>query len=154
MATIEELARDFLAQRRIAVAGVSRDPRQTANLIYRHLRETGHEVVPVNPGAREVEGAPCYPDLRSVPGPVDGVMVVTRPEAAPGLVRECAALGIPRVWMHRAFGAGSLSAEAVRIGREQGMRVIPGACPLMFGRGADPFHRCLGWFMGRRKQAD
>jgi predicted CoA-binding protein len=148
MSRPSELVRDFLAQRRIAVAGVSRDPRQTANFIFRKLRDSGHEVLPVNPRAKEVEGVPCYPDLRSVPAPVDSVMIVTRPEAALEIVRECSALGITRVWMHRSFGTGSVSDAAVRYCREHGIRLIDGSCPAMFCEPVDFPHRCMRWILG------
>ena len=64
---------DFLAQRRIAVAGVSRNdgPHPAANLIYRRLKDTGHDVFAVNPNMPSFEGDPCYPDVRSIPGGVD-----------------------------------------------------------------------------------
>jgi hypothetical protein len=148
MSPFEALVNEFLAQRRIAVVGVSRDPRQTANLVYRKLRDSGHEVVPINPHATSVEGADCYPNLKSSLKPIGAVMIVTRPEAALEIVRDCVALDIRHVWMHRSFGAGSVSDEAARWGREHGMHVIAGACPMMFCSPVDPAHRCLRWVLG------
>jgi predicted CoA-binding protein len=101
MTRMKDAAQDFLAQKRIAVAGVSRDSKQPANLIFRTLRETGHEVFAVNPNAEEVEGATCYHDLKSIPGGVDAVMVATPPAATLSVVSECADLHVPRVWLHR-----------------------------------------------------
>lgn len=146
----DELVRDFLAQRRIAVAGVSRDRSQTANVVFRRLQGAGLQVVPINPNAEEVEGVACYPDLRSAPGPIDAVMIVTRPDVALDVVRECGTLGIKRVWMHRSFGAGSVSDAAVRYGQEHGIGVIAGGCPLMYCEPVDIAHRCLRWFVGPR----
>jgi uncharacterized protein len=143
MTTVREAADEFLAQRRIAVAGVSRDSKQLANLIYRRLRDTGHEVFAVNPNTGEVEGDDCYPSVSAIPDGVDGVVIVTPPEAAPGTVRECAAAAVPRVWLHRGVGPGSASAEAVEFCHEHGISVIPGGCPNMFGATADPGHKCL-----------
>ncbi len=143
-----ERVRDFLAQRRIAVAGVSRDNKQTANVIFRTLRDSGHEVIPINPNAREVEGVPCYPDLRSAPGPIEAVMLATHPNAALDLVKQCDSLGIKRVWMHRSIGPGSASEPAVRYCVENGIGLIDRGCPLMFCKPVDPFHRCMRWFMG------
>lgn len=140
----------FLAGKRFAVAGVSRDSRQPANAIYRKLRDAGYEVVPVNPVAKEVEGARAYPDLRSIPGPIDGLMFASRPDVAAGLVAECAALGIRRVWFHRAFGEGSVSKEAVAACEAAGIEPIVGGCPLMYCEPVDVFHRCLGWWLRRR----
>ena len=104
----------------------------------------------VLPRSEEVEGDRCYADLASVPAPVETVIIATHPEVTPDVVRECAELGIRRVWMHRSFGDGNVSEEAVRICREHGIAVIPGACPLMFCRSADLGHRCMRWWLGVR----
>jgi predicted CoA-binding protein len=120
MATIKEAAAEFLASRRIAVTGVSRQPGQHgSNVVYTRLRERGYEVFAVNPNAQQVEGDPAYPDLRSIPGGVDAVVIGTRPEVAEETMRECAELGIGRVWMHRGPGRGSVSQEAAAYGRER-----------------------------------
>lgn len=139
-----QAADDFLAQRRIAVAGVSRDPSGSAgNLVLRRLRDRGYEVFPVNPHATEVEGQTCFADLGDIPGGVDAVVVATHPDAAGAVVDRCAELGITRVWMHRSFGAGSVCAAAAEVGRSRGITVIDGGCPLMFGPTADPAHRLM-----------
>ena len=139
--TLRDAARDFLAQDRLAVAGVSRDPKQPANLIYRRLRDTGHQVFAVNPNAEEVEGDACYASVADIPGGVDGVVIVTPANASPAVVEDCAAAGVPRVWLHRGIGAGSLSEDAVAACRRHGIAVIPGGCPNMFGATSDPGHR-------------
>lgn len=145
--TLEAAAHDFLAHRRIAVAGVSRTgTTEVANTVYRKLRDRGYGVVALNPSAEEVEGDPCYPDVASVDGRVDGVFIATAPEAAPEVVRSCMRAGVPRVWMHRSFGAGSVSEEAVALCREAGIAVIPGACPMMFLE-PDVGHRCMRWLL-------
>jgi predicted CoA-binding protein len=148
MTSLEDAVSDFLSQSRVAVAGVSRASDIPANTIYRKFRDNGYEVFAVNPKAQEVEGDACYPNLGSVPGALDGVVVATPPSAAEGLVRECLDLGIPRVWMHRSFGAGSVSDEAVQLCREQGIAVIPGACPMMYLEPVDIGHKCFRWFLG------
>ena len=104
MTTLRDAADEFLAQHRIAVAGVSRDSKQPANLIYRRLRDTGHEVFAVNPNAGQVEGDPCYASVQAVPPPLDGIVVVTTPEAAEQVVADAHEAGVPRVWLHRGMG--------------------------------------------------
>lgn len=150
MESLQAAAADFLAHRRLAVAGVSRNGDTAANGIYRRLRDAGYRVFPLNPYTDQVEGDPCYPSVGAVPGGVDGVVVATHPDAATEVVRECAAFGVPRVWLHRAFGTGSLSPDAVALAREEGLSVIDGACPLMFLDPVDVGHRCIRWFMGVR----
>ena len=138
----------FLAGRRYAVAGVSRRPDQAANAIYRRLLACGFEVVPVNPRANEVEGVPCYPDVASVPGRLDGVVVVTSPEAALQIVHQCADKAVPGVWLHRSFGSGSVSREAVEACRERGIHCVVGGCPMMYCEPVDAGHRCMRWGLG------
>ena len=147
MPTYRQAVDEFLAGRRIAVAGVSRDGGQPANLIFRKLRDAGYEVFAVNPNADQVEGAPCYPDLAAVPAQLDGVVAATPPAGTEAVVRQCRELGIPRVWMHRSFGQGSVSQEAVKAGAEQGMTVLAGGCPMMFVDPVDPVHRCMRWVL-------
>jgi predicted CoA-binding protein len=145
MTKLREAATDFLNQRRIAVAGVSRHPEggHSANGVYTRLRQRGYEVLAVNPNADEVEGDRCYHSLADIPGGVDAVLVSTTPEVAEDVVRDCVELGITRVWLHRAFGAGSMSTQAVEYGRAHGIDVIPGGCPLMFDPASDPGHKMM-----------
>ncbi len=147
MSRVPESVAEFLRGRRIAVAGVSRTSRHTANAVFRKLRDSGYEVFPVNPNASEVEGVECFPDVLSVPGEVDGVVVVTRPEVAVEVVRQCADRGVGRIWFHRSFGEGSVSGEAVRACRERGIPCIVGGCPLMFCEPVDLGHRCMKWWL-------
>jgi predicted CoA-binding protein len=147
MPSMSEAVKAFLAQKRIAVAGVSRNKNEAANIIYRKLRDSGYKVFPVNPNAETVEGDNCYPDLSSVPGGVDGVVIATRPTVTEQVVRECADLGVPRVWMHRSFGRGSVSEGAVDYCREKGIEVIAGGCPMMFCQPVDFPHKCMRWVL-------
>ncbi len=148
MATLKEAVAGFLAQKRIAVAGVSRSSGAAANLVYRTLRDRGYEVFAVNPNAEQVEGDTCYPDLRSIPGGADAVVVATTPDVAMSVVRDCANLGISNVWLHRSFGAGSVSDEAAEYCRGHSITVIAGGCPNMFVEGADIAHRCMRLVLG------
>jgi predicted CoA-binding protein len=144
MVPVKQAASEFLAHERIAVTGVSRTPKDHgANVVYTRLRDRGYTVFAINPSADEVEGDPCYHDLKSVPGGIDGVVIATSPANAEATMRECVDLGIDRVWMHRGPGPGSVSAEATQYGREHGVTVIDGGCPLMFAPTADTGHRIM-----------
>jgi uncharacterized protein len=143
-------ANHFLALKRIAVAGVSRDNSHhpAANLIYRRLKKTGHEVFPVNPQMQTFEGDRCYPNLQAIPGGVDGVVIVTRPEITERIVHDCGDAGVRRVWMHQSMGKGSsVSKEAVEYCRQRDISVIAGVCPMMYGPGADFGHTCMRWIL-------
>ena len=149
MATLKEAVDDFLAQERFAVAGVSRSGGDAANSIYRKLRDAGYEVYPINPNADSLEGVTCYPDLKSIPTPVDTVVVATHPDVTEKVVEECAEIGVSRVWLHRSFGQGSFSDSAVSYARENGLTIIAGGCPMMFVEPVDFGHKCIRWITGK-----
>ena len=77
-------------------------------------------------------------------------MIATRPEIADETMREAAELGIGHVWMHHGSGESSVSAGATEYGRQHGITVIDGGCPLMFGPTADLGHRCMRVLLGKR----
>ena len=148
MKTMQQAVDEFLALKRIAVAGVSRTGESAGNPVYLKLRGAGYEVFATNPRAEEIEGDTCYPDLKSIPGGVEGVVAATHPKATLQVVQECSELGISYVWMHRSFGDGSVSQEAVNFCQENGIQVIPGGCPMMYCDPVDFGHKCIRWILG------
>lgn len=138
----------FLQGERLAVVGVSRNSKEFANAVFRELRDRGYEVVPVNPNADEVEGVRCYRTVAELPD-VDGAIVMVPAAGAADVVRQCAARGIERVWLHRGAGQGSVSEEAVDAARTAGIDVVDGACPLMFLPDTGWFHRLHRRIAGR-----
>ena len=148
MQKIADAASTFLGHQRIAVTGVSRNPdNHGANVVYQRLRERGYDVIAVNPNATEVEGDPCYPDLASIPGGVEAVVIGTAPRRARSTVEECLELGIGHIWFHRGPGTGSLDPEAAQYGRDNGIAVIDGGCPCMFEPTADLGHKIMRPFL-------
>lgn len=123
---------DFLAQRHVAVVGVSRDGRAFANTVFRALLERGYDAIPVNPNAIELEGRKCYANVRHVPDPLDGVVVMVNATAALGVIDDCVYRGVERVWLHRGAGQGANSEAAVATCQAHGLTVVDGACPMMF----------------------
>ncbi len=150
MVDVPDTVAEFLRGERIAVAGVSRKRGQAANAIFRKLRSAGYEVFPVNPNASEVEATRCYPDLASIPVPMDGLVIAAHPDVAVDLVRECSEVGVMRIWFHRSFGSGSVSEEAVQECEARGVECIIGGCPLMYCEPVDFGHRCMRWWLGRQ----
>ena len=148
MATVPASIAEFLRGKRFAVAGVSRNPRDFSNAIFRKFKAAGYEVVPVNPTATSVEGVTCYPDLASIPQPIDGVFAATAPQASLELIAQCAARRVPRIWFHRSFGQGSVPREAVKTCQQHGVQCIAGGCPMMFVPPVDVGHRCMRWWLG------
>lgn len=137
---VDTLVEEFLAQKKIAVVGVS-DQRETGcNTAYHRFKEAGYAVSAVNPRLTTFEGAPCYPDLGSIPEKPDAVFILTNPRVTEEIVRQCADLGIKHVWMHCLMGTKpglaanmtSVSGDAVQMCRDNGITVIPGTCPNQF----------------------
>ena len=140
MAKIDPLVKDFLAQKKIAVVGVS-DKRETGcNAAYHKFKEAGYAVSAVNPRLTSFDGDPCYPDLKAIPEKPEAVFILTNPKVSEEIVQQCVELGIQRVWMHCLMGTKpglaasmtSVSPEAVRMCHENGITVIPGSCPNQF----------------------
>jgi len=137
---IDNLVKDFLGQKKIAVVGVS-DKRETGcNLSYKKFKEAGYQVFAVNPRMSSYDGAPCYPDLRSIPERPDAVFILANPKVTDQIVQQCVELGIKHVWMHCMMGTRpglaasmtSVSPQAVELCKANGITVIPGACPNQF----------------------
>jgi uncharacterized protein len=147
MPALPKQVSEFLANRTIGVAGVSRDPRQAANLVYRRLRDLKYRVFAINPNAEQVEGDPCYPNVQSVPEPVAAMVIATHPRAALQIVRQCAELGIRQVWFHRSFGQGSVTHDAVEECERLGINCLIGGCPMMYCKPVDFGHRCMRWIL-------
>ncbi|HEV2495239.1 MAG TPA: CoA-binding protein [Terriglobia bacterium] len=138
---------DFLAQKRLAMVGVSKDPKDFSRGLFRDLRRRGYDMVPVNPGIAEVEGARCFPRLQDVTPPVDGALVMTPAAKSEQVARDCAEAGIARVWLHRGVGTGAVSQAAVDFCQQRGMHLVAGFCPYMFLPETEFFHRLHGVFM-------
>lgn len=145
--THQELVEDFLAQKRIAVCGLSRTKDSGAGAIYLKLRNHGYQVFPVHPAADTMHGDQCYPSLGAIPDGVDAVFIMNSPDVTEHIVDEAASLGIKRVWMHNnVLMPSSVSQAAVERCREAGMDVISVGCPMMFLE-PDLFHSCMRWIL-------
>ncbi len=140
MAKLDNLVQDFLAQKKIAVVGVS-DKRDTGcNLAYNKFKENGYKVYAVNPRITAFNGDTCFPDLKAIPEKVDAVFILTSPKVTEEIVQQCVDLGIKHVWMHcmmgtkpgLAAGMTSVSQSAVEMCKANGIAVIPGTCPNQF----------------------
>ena len=144
-------AREFLSHRRVAVVGASDDARNFGGTVLRALLEHGYDAVPVNPNQATVAGVGCYPDLASIPGAVEAVIVMVGRDKSRQVVRAVARCRIPRVWLFRGIGGGAVSDDAVELGLKVGLEVIAGGCPLMFlppVGGIHRVHRLLSRFSG------
>jgi predicted CoA-binding protein/mannose-6-phosphate isomerase-like protein (cupin superfamily) len=139
-------ARAFLATRRIAVVGLSRKEDDFSRLVLRELARRGYDVVPVHPAMREAEGRTCFARVQDVSPPAEAALLLTPPAVTEQVVRDCAAAGVSRVWMHRGGGAGAASEAAVAFCEAHGIAVVRDLCPFMALPDAGVGHRLHGFF--------
>ena len=112
------------ATRRIAIVGISANAARPSHGVARYLLAAGYDVVPVNPGLREWQGLPCYPNLRAIPGPVGLVDVFRRSEEVPALVDDASAIGAPAMWLQLDIHHDDAVARAIAAG----MSVVVDRC--------------------------
>ena len=143
--TTRERIDDFLSQKRIAMVGVSRNWKDFSRVLFRDLKKHGYDMVPVHPEADEIEELKCFSQLQDVSPPVDGVLLMTKPEVTDAVVKDCVGSGVRRIWMYRAAGPGAVSQSAVDMCEEEGITVVPGYCPYMFLNNAGFIHKVHGF---------
>jgi predicted CoA-binding protein len=135
---------DFLAQKRFAFIGVSRQSRDFSRALFREFMTRDYEPVPVNPDSDEIEGVRCFARLRDIQPPIESVLLMTSPTVTNLVLRECVEAGIKRVWFYRGAGQGAITEGALQICHAHGIQVIPGECPFMFFDHTPWFHRFHG----------
>ena len=137
-----EVIEDFLAQKRLAMVGVSRKTKDFSVLLFKELRKRGYEVVPVNPHASDILGQRCFERVQDIRPSVDTALLMTSPSITETVVADCAEAGVRRIWMYRAGGDGAVSTKAVQFCQERGIQLVPGECPFMFlpGNGLHAVH--------------
>ena len=146
--TSKSTVEDFLAHRTLAVVGVSRDGKKFGNTVYKELKNKNYTIYPINPNAEKIGSDICYPNLRSLPEPVEGVVVVVPPEQTESVMRDVVDVGIPRVWLQQ----GAESDEAIAYGEKHGVSIVHGECILMFAEPAalpHQFHRWIWKILGK-----
>jgi predicted CoA-binding protein len=147
MTTLQQVEA-FLGLRRIAVVGVSRDPKQISHALWQELRQRRYDAIPVNPAAAEIDGRPCYPSVRDIDPPPEGALIITTAAVADTVLGECATAGIHHVWLYGGLGGGATSAHTVETAARLELDTIAGHCPYMFLPGTSAVHRLHG--VGKR----
>lgn len=137
--------REFLAIRRMALVGVSREPKDFSRMLFREMCKRGYDMVPVNPATGELESRRCFGRVEEIDPPAEGALVMTAPRNTERVVRDCAEAGVRRVWMHRGGGQGAVSKEAADFCRQNGIHLVEGYCPFMFLPKTSFIHRVHGF---------
>lgn len=131
----------FLKQKKLAVVGVSRQKTKFGSTIYHELKKKGFRVFPVNAHMETFDGERCYPDLKSLPEPVDGAVLVIPPAQTEQVVKDAAAANIPLIWMQQ----GSKSEAAVQFCKEHNITTVTGECILLYAEPVDSIHKFHRW---------
>ena len=108
----------------VAVVGLSPRPERDSNGVAAYIQEHGYRIIPVNPTAQEILGEKCYPNLASIPEPVDVVDIFRRSEEAPTIVADAIKIGARAVWMQK----GVVSEEGASAARKAGLTVVMNEC--------------------------
>ena len=133
---------EFVSQKTIAMAGLSRDANAFSANIRKELQSKGYRILAVNPTASSIGGETCYPSLSALPEKVGGVLVVTSPSQSEKVVREAAGQGIGRVWLQQ----GAQSDAAIAACAEHGLSAVSGKCIMMFAEPVSSIHSVHRWF--------
>ena len=124
---MQDLIKEFMAQKRFAVVGATTDTRKYGNEIFRNLISRGYDVYPVNPRLKELEGTKCYPSLSNIPVKVDVVDFVVPPPVTEEILKECKELELDRIWLQ----PGSESEAAVAFCDENNLKVVHSVCVML-----------------------
>jgi predicted CoA-binding protein len=137
----QEDVRGFLAQKTLALVGLSRDPKSFSSQVFQDLKAKGFEVLAVNPNVPEIRGTKCYPNLTALPRKVGGAVFFTPPTETEKVIKEAAGLGIKHLWIQQ----GAESDAAIQFCKDKNLAAISGQCLLMFAEPAG-FHGVHRWF--------
>lgn len=129
--TREDVA-EFLAQKRIVIVGLSRNPKSYSHLILNHLRKRGYEACGVNRDGAEIENTPCFTNIASLPHSIEAALILLPPEASEAAARECLDAGAARIWVRGRDGSVCTSDSLAQDCADNGVTLIDGYCPLMF----------------------
>jgi uncharacterized protein len=139
MTTLKQVE-DFLALKRIAVVGVSRNAKHFNTTVWEEFRQRRYDAVPVNRNANEIDGQRCYASVKEIQPPVEGVLIMTKGAEAAQVIQECADAGIKHVWLYGGMAPGASTKAARALCDEKGIDHVDGLCPYMFLPESASFH--------------
>ncbi len=132
---------EFLSQRTLAIAGVSRSGKKFGNAILKSLKRNGYTIYPIHPSAEAIDGERCYPSIHALPEKVGGLIICLPSVQTEIVLHQALATGITRIWLQQ----GSESYAAIRFCEQSGLKVVHGQCILMFAEPVESFHRFHRW---------
>lgn len=141
MTTLNEIQK-FLEPQKIAIAGVSRNPKKFGGAVFKELKEKGYELYPVNPNAVEIQGVKCYDSVESLPADVEHLLIITPKNETETVAKAAASKGMKMVWIQQK----SDTPEAVKVIQEAQIPLIHKKCILMFAEPKGP-HKVHQFFV-------
>ena len=141
MVTMIEI-NEFLAEKTIAVAGASRNPKKFGGMVLNELTKKGYNILPVNPNAMEISGISCYHSVLNLPADVKNLYIVTPKSETAGVVAEAIQKGIAKIWIQQK----SETEEALEMARKNNIPVISNKCIFMFTEPVESFHKFHRFF--------
>jgi len=124
---MQNLVKDFLKQKRVAIIGSFRHKGKYAYQILMTLKNRGYEVYPVNPRLKEVEGLICYPSVKDIPIVCDVADIVTPPVVTVKVIGECKEKGITRIWLQ----PGAESESIIEFCKQNNIKVVFNLCVML-----------------------
>ncbi len=121
-----ETIKKILELKTIAVVGLSPKPGRPSNNVATYLQSVGYKIIPVNPGHAEILGEKCYPDLQSIPNPVEVVDVFRRPDQVEPIIDQAINIGAKAVWLQD----GVVNQMAAQKAEDAGLLVVMDDCML------------------------
>jgi hypothetical protein len=142
--TSKKTVEDFFTQPALAIVGVSRSGKKFGNNAYKELKEKGYKVYQIHPKSKSIGGDECYPDIKSVPEKIGGVIVAIKPIHTLKVIQEALEEGIKYVWLQQ----GAESKEAIDFCIKNGIHVVHNECVMMFAGPVKSIHRFHHWIWG------
>ncbi len=137
MKTSRKSIETFLEPRKMAITGVSRDPKKFGNQVYTTLKKKGYEVYPVNPMATEINGERCYQNLSEIPSHVSNLLILSSREKTVPIIKDAITRGMNNIWIQHK----SESPEAIEVANSGNVNLVFGECILMFAETVEGFHK-------------
>lgn len=127
---------EFMLSDKIAVAGVSRDPKKFSRVMYKTLKGKNFNLVPINPNIEEIDGEKCYKSVEELPGDIKRLLITTPKEQTEKVVKEAIDKEIEMVWIQQ----GSNTKSAFETAEKSDMKVVNNECILMFAKPVKGIH--------------
>jgi len=138
---------DFLAAKRIAVVGTSRNPKEYSRSLFQELLRHGYDAIPVNPYVEELDGKKCFKSIKDIlPAPERALLLLPEDKTEQAVI-DCADAGIQHVWLHRHVAGGVSDTRAIFRAEERGLSLVTGFCMFMFLPRSPFIHKLHGGVM-------